>query len=134
MEFSEIIKSGMTSEKVFSVEERHSALQAGSGGVPVLATPWVIAFMENVAFNLLEGKLPEGASSVGVLVDVRHLAPTPIEGEVRVQAEVTEVSGSRVSFSLQAWDEHEQISSGQHSRVVIDQERFMKRVNEKKIN
>ncbi len=131
MDFSEYIQPGMKSKKTFPVEEQHSALQAGSGGVPVLATPWMIAFMENVAFNLLEGMLPEGDSSVGVLVDVRHLAPTPIGGKVRVQAEVTDVKGSGVSFRVQAWDEGEQIGTGQHQRVIIDKARFLKRVAEK---
>jgi predicted thioesterase len=134
MDFSESIQPGMKAEKTFQVEEQHSALQVGSGGVPVLATPWMIAFMENVAFNLLEGTLPDVASSVGVLVEVRHLAPTPIGAAVRVRAEVTEVDGSRVSFNLQAWDEHEKIGSGQHQRVVIDKQRFLKRVNEKEID
>jgi len=131
MDFSENIQPGMTVERTFPVEEGHSALQAGSGGVPVLATPWMIAFMENAAFNLLESILPEGLSSVGVLVEVRHLAPTPIGGKVRVQAEVTEVEGSGVSFCVRAWDEGEQIGTGQHQRVVIDKVRFLKRVEEK---
>ena len=133
MDLGEYIQPGMMVEKAFPVEEQHSALQAGSGGVPVLATPWMIVFMENAAFNLLESTLPDGFSSVGVLVKVSHLAPTPIGAEVRVQAEILEVEGMRVSFDLQAWDEHEQISTGQHQRVVIDKDRFLKRVNEKKL-
>jgi len=133
MDFSEIIKTGMTVERTFPVEVQHSSLQAGSGGVAVLATPWMIAFMENAAFNLLESALPGGFSSVGVLVEVRHLAPTPIGGKVRVQAEIKVVEGMQVSFDLQAWDEGEQIGTGQHQRVVIDKARFLKRVNEKKI-
>jgi len=134
MDFSESIQPGLTAEKRFRVEEQHSALQVGSGGVPVLATPWMIAFMENVAFNLLESTLPDEASSVGVLVEVHHLAPTPIGAAVRIQAEVTEVEGSRVSFNLQAWDEQETIGSGQHQRVIIEKQRFLKRVNQKEID
>ena len=134
MEISEIIKPSMTVEKTFQVEEQHSALRVGSGGVPVLATPWMIAFMENAAFNLLEGVLPEDSSSVGVLVEVRHLAATPIGATVRIRAEITEVQDRQVSFDLQAWDETEQIGSGQHQRVVIDRSRFLRRVNQKKTN
>ena len=134
MEISKIIKPGMTAEKTFQVEEQHSALQVGSGGVPVLATPWMIAFMENVTFKLLEGMLPDGASSVGVLVEVRHLAPTPIGATVRIWAEVTEVESSRVSLNLLAWDEQETIGGGRHQRVIIDKQRFSKRVNQKEIN
>jgi len=134
MDFNTTIEPGMTAEKRFQVEEQHSALRVGSGGVPVLATPWMIAFMENVAFNLLEGMLPEGTSSVGVLLEVRHLAPTPIGARVRIRAEVTEVESSRVSFNLQAWDVHEPIGSGRHRRVIIDKQRFLKRVNQKEID
>ena len=132
MDFSVTIQPGMTAERVFPVEELHSALQAGSGGVAVLATPGMIAFMENAAFNLLESALPDGFSSVGVLVEVRHLAPTPIGREVRVQVEITEVEGMRVSCDLHAWDEHEHIGTGQHQRVIIDKDSFLKRVAEKK--
>ena len=134
MDLGENIQPGMMSEKTFSVEEQHNAIQAGSGGMAVLATPWMIAFMENAAFNLLENVLPDGCSSVGVLVEVRHLAPTPIGGEVRVLVEVTEVKDSGVSFGVRAWDESEQIGKGVHRRVVIEKDRFLKRVNAKKIN
>ena len=128
MDYSELITAGMINEKTFMVTENHSAIQAGSGGVPVLATPWMIAFMENVSFNLLEEKLSAGYSSVGVLVNVRHLAPTPIDKEVRVQSEVTLVEGKRVTFTLRAWDESVQIGKGTHQRVIIDKTRFLKRV------
>jgi len=134
MDIGEYIQTGMTSEKRFPVEERHSALQAGSGGVPVLATPWMIAFMEDAAYNLLQQALPEGNTSVGVLVDVRHLAPTPIGGEARVRVEITEVSDSVVRFQVQAWDEREQIGKGVHRRAVIDMAHFLKRVAEKESN
>jgi len=102
--------------------------------VAVLATPWMIAFMENAAFNLLESALPDGFSSVGVLVEVHHLAPTPIGGKVRVLVEVTEVEDSGVSFGVRAWDESEQIGQGVHRRVAIEKDRFLKRANAKKIN
>lgn len=133
MDFSTYIQVGITSEKAFLVEQQYSAQQAGSGGLPVLATPWMIAFMENNAFNMLEERLPEGYTSVGVLVEVRHLAPTPLDKLVRVQVEITSVEGPRVYFDVQAWDEHEQIGSGRHQRVIIDQQRFLNRVRQKQI-
>ena len=134
MDFSETIQPGMTAERVFPVEELHSALQAGSGGVAVLATPWMIAFMENTAFNLLESNAAGRLLECGVLVEVRHLAPTPIGGAVRVLVEVTDVEDSGVSFGVRAWDESEVIGQGVHRRVVIEKDRFLKRVNAKKIN
>lgn len=133
MDFSTYIQVGITSEKAFLVEQQYSAQQAGSGGLPVLATPWMIAFMENTAFNLVEERLPEGYTSVGVLVEVRHLAPTPLDRLVRVQVEITSIEGPKVYFDVQAWDEHEQIGSGRHQRIIIDQQRFLNRVRQKQI-
>ena len=131
MDFNTYIQVGMISEKTFLVEQNHSADKVGSGGLPVLATPWMIAFMENTAFNLLEQQLPDGYSTVGVLVEVRHLAPTPLGKVVRVKVEITLVEGPKVSFDVQAWDEHEQVGTGQHQRVIIDKQRFLKRVHQK---
>jgi predicted thioesterase len=128
MDLTELIKPGMASEETFVVEERHLAFHIGSGAARVLATPAMIGLMERVAHLFLARVLPEGQSSVGVHVDVRHLAPTPLGATVRVRAEVLAVEGSKVDFSVQARDEHEQIGAGQHQRVVIDLARFLKRV------
>jgi predicted thioesterase len=121
----------MTREENFQVVEEHAAAHVGSGGSRVLATPWMIAFMERVAFRLLEEHLPEGESSVGVLVDVRHLAPTPVGKSVRVTAEISELKGSKVRFVLQAWDQVEKVGEGNHHRVVINEARFLRRVEAK---
>lgn len=131
MDLEEFIQKGLVHEESFQVVETHSAIQVGSGGVPVLATPWLIAYMERVAYRLLADILPAGKSSVGVLVEVRHLAPTPVDGKVRVRAEIDDLHGSRVVFNLQAWDQVEKIGEGIHQRVVIDEARFMKRVEGK---
>ena len=68
---------------------------------------------------------------MGVHVDVHHLAPTPLGSTVRVQCEVLEVDGPKVNFSVQAWDAVEQVGEGKHQRVVINEERFLNRVNAK---
>jgi predicted thioesterase len=132
MDLTEIIQPGMSNEDVFLVGEENLAIHIGSGSSPVLATPWMIAFMERLAHHLLVSCLPEGYSSVGVHVDVRHMAPTPLGVELRVRAEVTEVDGMRVKFSIQAWDRQEKIGEGGHERVVIDEARFLKRVESKR--
>jgi fluoroacetyl-CoA thioesterase len=131
MDISELIQPGMKREESFQVEDENTAIQVGSGATRVLATPWMIAFMERVSHRLLVERLPSGSSSVGVLVNVRHLAPTPVGSRVRVLTEVQEVEGARVTFQVQAWDEHEKIGEGQHQRMVIDEERFLRRVNAK---
>ena len=132
MDIDEVIQKGMVREEMFQVAEEHTAIHVGSGGSRVLATPWMIAFMERVAHRLLAENLPAGESSVGVLVDVRHLAPTPIGAAVRVQAEIVTVAGAQVTFSVQAWDQAEKIGEGRHQRVLINEARFLRRVEGKK--
>lgn len=122
---------GMRSEQIFLVEEKYTAGHIGSGSLRVLATPSMIAFMERVAANFMQTHLPPGSSSVGVLVDVRHLAATPVGCNVRVTCEVTAVDGRRVDFVVEAWDEIEKVGEGRHQRVVIDVERFLKRLEVK---
>lgn len=131
MDLEEVIQIGRVREESFQVVEEHLAIQVGSGGAPVLATPWLIAYMERVAYRMLAEVLSGGKSSVGVLVDVRHLAPTAVDSTVRVRAEIDELQGSRVMFKIQAWDEMEKIGEGIHQRVVIDEARFLKRVEGK---
>ncbi len=131
METEYPIEVGMKGEQTFLVEERFTAGHVGSGSLRVLATPSMIGFMERVATGLIQQRLPPGISSVGVHVDVRHLAATPVGVEVRVACEVTGVEGRRVDFKVEAWDEVELIGQGAHQRYVIDVERFLKRLENK---
>jgi fluoroacetyl-CoA thioesterase len=131
MNVSDHIISGMSLEQTFLVEEEHLAKHIGSGSVRVLATPWMIAFMERVSHQLLAERLPSSYSSVGFIVDIQHMAPSPVGSIVNVRANVVKVSGVQVSFEVLAWDEHEQIGRGRHIRVIIQPERFLKRVASK---
>ena len=131
MEAINELYSGMTAEASFRVEERHTAPHVGSGSVRVLATPSLIAFMEIVAHKSLEQHLPEGKTSVGISIEMRHLAATPVGETVRVACEILEVDGRKITISTQAWDEHEKVADGEHQRVIIDIERFMQRVEAK---
>ena len=131
MDLSALIKPGMSLETTFQVEAQHSAAHLGSGSLRVLATPVMIAFMESTSHRLLAQRLPAGYSSVGMLVNVRHLAPTPLGSSVRVLSEVLEVDGLRVTFSVQAWDQSEPIGDGQHQRMVIEEARFLRRIEVK---
>jgi len=133
MDVTEYVQPGMKKEISFTVEEGHTAVHVGSGSVKVLATPIMIAFMERAARDLLEECLPEGYSSVGVHVDVRHLAPTPLGGAVRVACEVLDVDGRNVAFGVNAWDAQEQVGEGRHQRVVIDIARFLQRAEAKQV-
>jgi predicted thioesterase len=131
MELMDNIKLGLKEEQEFVVQEEHTAGHVGSGSLRVLATPSMIGFMERVARDLMERNLPDGYSSVGVWVDVRHLAATPVDARVRVSCEVTGVDGRKVDFSVQAWDEVEKIGEGRHQRVAIDVDRFLQRLQAK---
>jgi len=132
MDYQKTVRKGLTREETFTVEEKHAAAHVGSGGSRVLATPWMLAFMERVSYRLLAEHLGEGESSVGVLVDVHHLAPTPVGATVRVKAEVEHLENSQVTFTVDAWDQAEKIGSGSHRRVVIDEDRFLRRVAAKR--
>jgi predicted thioesterase len=131
MEFNECIEVGMKHEATFQVDEQYTAFHIGSGSLRVLATPSMIGFMERISHQLLTRCLPEGYSSVGAVVDVRHLAPTPMGWAVRVTSEVIEVEGRKVTLAVEAWDELEKIGEGRHQRVVIDLNRFLQRVEAK---
>lgn len=131
MDLTTLIQPGLTLETTFTVADQHTAAHIGSGSLRVLATPIMISFMEGVSHRLLAQRLPAGRSSVGVLVNVRHLAPTPLGSTVRVCTEVLAVDGSRVVFRVQAFDETELVGEGEHHRMVIDEARFLKRVEAK---
>jgi fluoroacetyl-CoA thioesterase len=131
MELSELIQPGMTREDSFTITTENSAIHIGSGSSRVLATPWMIAFMERVSHRLLTCCLPEGYSSVGTHLDVRHMAPTPVGATIHVKTTVQSLDGNRVYFSVEAWDNLEKIGEGQHERVVIDEARFLRRVEKK---
>jgi predicted thioesterase len=131
MEFSECIEIGMKHEATFQVDEQYTAFHIGSGSLRVLATPSMIGFMERISHQLLRRCLPEGYSSVGAVVDVRHLAPTPLGWTVRVTSEVIEVEGRKVTLAVEAWDDQEKVGEGRHQRVVIDLNRFLQRVEAK---
>jgi len=131
MQPTALFQPGMISEETFVVEERQLAPHVGSGALRVLATPWLIALMEGVSHRLLAKSLPEGYSSVGIHVDMRHLAPTPLGDTVRIQTEVLSVDGWTVAFAVRAWDTKELIGECKHERFVIDIARFLKRVEAK---
>ena len=131
MDLSALFHPGMTREDNFEITLENSAIHLGSGSLRVLATPWMIAFMERVSHRLLTCCLQDGYSSVGTHVDVRHLAPTPVGATIHVRAEVLSLDENRVFFSVEAWDNLEKIGEGKHERVVIDESRFWRRVERK---
>ena len=125
------IQIGLAAERSETVTELLLATRLGSGSVEVYATPAMVALMESAAVAAIEPLLPEGQSSVGIALDVKHLAATPPGQQVRARAEVVKVDGRKVTFKVRAWDERELIGEGTHTRFVIDVARFVQRVQSK---
>lgn len=126
-----ILRPGLVGEARLRVEEANTASHLGSGQVPVLATPEMIRLMEQASVAAVDPLLPEGSRTVGVHVDVKHIAATPVGLEVTARAELVEVEGRRLTFRVEASDERERIGEGTHQRVIIDLARFQARVHEK---
>jgi fluoroacetyl-CoA thioesterase len=127
------IKPGMTLEAQEKVTPAKSASHIGSGSLQVYSTPSMVSFIERTCHELLAQYLPDTQTSVGTHVDIEHLAPTPLGGTVRARVQVVEVNGVRVVLEAEVWDEFELVGRCRHLRVVIDNERFLQRV-QKKLN
>ena len=98
---------------------------------PVLATPIMVLVMENAALNAVRAYLEPGESALGTVVDIRHLAATPVGQHVTAEAEVTELDGRRIVFAVTARDEVEEIGKGIHERMVVDLRRLTQRLDAK---
>jgi len=99
--------------------------------VPVLATPYMILLMENTAMESVIPYLGPGQATVGVAVNVRHLAATPMGMDVRITTELVAVDGRRLTFRVEAHDPLEKVGEGTHERVIIDVGRFADRIQRK---
>ncbi len=123
---------GLTGEIEHVVTNGDTASRWGSGLVPVFSTPALVGLMESAAVKALEGALQPGQTTVGARIDVRHLAATPVGMKIRARAELTGVEGRKLTFKVQAWDEAELAGEAEHERFVIDEARFLARVEKKK--
>jgi fluoroacetyl-CoA thioesterase len=125
------LKPGLAGSAELLVGVEHTAPSIGSGLVPVLATPVMINVIEAAALAAVEHLLPAGHQSLGIHLDVRHFAATPIGMRVYATAELIAVDGRTLSFRVAAWDDKEPIGDGSHQRVVVNVARFDARVQKK---
>jgi fluoroacetyl-CoA thioesterase len=125
------LPAGMSGSAELVVGEQHTAPRIGSGRIRVLATPVMINLIEAAALAAVEQSLPEDHQSLGTHLDVTHIAATPVGMRVRATAEVMRVEGRTIHFRVRAEDERELIGEGTHERVVVNLERFDKRVQDK---
>ena len=126
------VEIGMKGRAETVVTRDNTAQAAGSGLVPVFATPWMIALMENAAVNAVQAGLAPDEGTVGIRLDVTHDAATPIGMRVWAEAEVTAAEGRKLTFAVSAWDEAEKIGGGTHERFIIKPERFLAKAQGKK--
>jgi len=104
----------------------------GNRGVQVFATPFVLALLEDAAGGMLMPTLPAGASTVGTMIEMRHLAATPVGMAVRAKATLLETDGRRYLFRVEAWDAQEKIAEGRHERFLVpDLAGFLERAMKK---
>ena len=125
------LNPGRTGSAELVVGVEHSAPSIGSGLVPVLGTPVMINLIEAAALAAVERLLPPGHQSLGIHLDVRHFAATPIGMRVRATAELIAVEGRTLSFRVEARDDVEPIGDGTHQRVIVNVARFDQRVQRK---
>jgi predicted thioesterase len=126
------IRIGTEGEYRLAVSGDNTAQAMKSGSLPVFATPAMVAAMEAAACAALS--LPEGTTSVGTALNIRHVSPSPVGMGVAVRARVSAVSGRTVEFSVEAHDGAGLIGEGTHTRVIVDAARFMQKAAQKRAN
>jgi len=125
------LRPGLRGEASLIVGEEHTAPSIGSGAIHVLATPVMINVIEAAALAAVERLLPEGHQSLGTVLNVRHIAATPVGMRVTATATVQKVDGRTIYFTVEARDERELIGDGTHERVVVNVAKFDQRVQRK---
>lgn len=127
----EDIQPGLCGDTGITVAQEHTAPHVGSGQVRVLATPVMVNLIEAAALKAVEHHVPAGHQTVGTLLNVRHLAATPVGMKVTAHAEVIRVEGRLLTFRVWADDEVEPIGEGEHQRVIINLDKFDQRMGAK---
>ncbi len=127
------IRPGLVGEATRTVTAADLASAIGSGRLDVFGTPAMLGLIELAAVNAVDHLLPEGSTTVGTRLDVRHLAPSPLGIAVRARAELVAVDGRRLTFTVEAFDAVEKIGEGTHERAVVDAGRLLGRANSKPI-
>lgn len=125
------MQTGIKGSKSFIVEEPVTAAAMGSGGLAVLGTPSLVAWMEATAMQSVQEYLEPGQGTVGISIELQHTSPTPVGMTVSCESELLSVEGRILTFSVKACDEAGAIGAATHQRAVIDNDRFMKKAQSK---
>ncbi len=114
---------------MMTVDAAHTALAMGSGDMEVLATPAMVALMENAAMRAVESGLPEGSTTVGALMETTHVKPSPVGAEVSATATLMEIDRRKLVFAVKAFDASGVIGEGTHVRYIVDREKFLSKLD-----
>ena len=125
------ITIGMQGAVATNVEREDTAAEVGSGSLLVYATPCMVALMEGAACEAISAEIPEEKTTVGIELNIQHIAATPVGMEVRAEAEVTAVDGNIITFSVTAYDESGKIGEGTHKRAIVSTQRFLEKTYSK---
>lgn len=123
-----MIEIGLKHTSELTVTDAVTAIAAGSGDMPVLATPMMMALMENAAMLAVKDELPEGYTTVGGHIESSHLKPSKTGAVVRAEAEVTKVDGKKISFRVAAYCGDTLLGEGTHLRFIVEREKFLQRL------
>lgn len=126
---NEMIEIGAKFTSQLTVDESVTAVALGSGDLPVLATPALIALMENAAMLAVAPSLPDGCTTVGGQIACTHLKPSRMGESVTAVAQVTHVEGKRIDYSISAFAGGLLIGEGTHQRFIVEREKFMSRLS-----
>lgn len=119
------LQPGLAATVALDVGDDDLAVALHSGDVPVLATPRLIALCEEATLAAVAGQVPEGHTTVGMRVQLDHLAPTAAGHRVKAEARLDKIEGRRLTFSVSASDDRGLVAAGRVTRVVVDVEKFM---------
>ena len=122
---------GKTNAAEEFVTEKNTAVALGSGSLKVFATPAMIRLIESAAAELVEKNLPREFTSVGIALNVKHTAPTPLGMKVRAEVKIISVDGRKIIFEVTASDARGEIGRGTHERFIVDREKFQRKADAK---
>jgi predicted thioesterase len=120
-----MIKEGLKHTSELMVTDAVTAIAVGSGDMPVLATPTMLALMENAAMLAVKDEMPEGYTTVGGHIESSHLKPSKIGEMVKATAEVTKVDGKKIEFKVYAYSGETLLGKGTHLRFIVEKKKFM---------
>ena len=122
------MEKGLTFTSKAAVTEALTAAALGSGDMQVLATPAMVALMENAAMNAVRPYLPDGSTTVGSMIQTTHLRPSALGDEVEATAVLQEADGRKLTFKVSAADSKGVIGEGVHVRFIVDRARFLSKL------